>query len=114
MIDASRKIKSAARSKLYNDDYKEYLNENKAGDKIASAIKRKLYSDQLQQVQAVRKTLEPMVKRNVSAKKYIAARDRYFNKKVGNKLDSLEAQTGYIEKVLKVAGEIQKQMKTIN
>jgi hypothetical protein len=62
MIDASKKIKAAAKSKLYSNEYNETIPIYRAADKLASAAQSNLHSDKLKQYQAVNKTLAPMLK----------------------------------------------------
>jgi hypothetical protein len=99
MIDAIKKIKAAAKSKIYSNEYKEVIPQYRAADKIVSAVQSKLYSDKLQQYQVVNKTLAPMLKQARTRTKYINARDKYIDKKEENKLATLEAQAGYIENI---------------
>jgi hypothetical protein len=74
-------------------------------------MQSKQYSNQLKEFQAVNKQLGPAIKQAVTRNKYIKARDRYIDKKEKNKLDTMEAQVGYIENVVKKADEIHKQNK---
>ena len=114
MIDASEKLKAATRTKLYSKEYKDLITEKRAVNKIESAMQSKQYSNELKQFQAVNKNLGPAIKQAVTRNKYIKARDRYLDKKEQNKLDTMEAQVGYIENVVKKADGIQKQNKAIS
>ncbi len=76
MIDASKKIKAAAKSKLYSNEYKETIPIYRAADKLSSAAQSKSYSDKLKQYQAVNKTLGSMLKQSRTRTKYINARDK--------------------------------------
>ena len=60
---------------------------------------------------AVRKNLGPAIKQALTRGVYIRKRDKHYDKKEGNKLDTMEAQVGYIENVVKKADEIHKQNK---
>ena len=55
MIDASTKIKTAVKGKLYSQDYNELIPEYRAADKLKSAMKAKIYPEKLIQYQAVNK-----------------------------------------------------------
>jgi hypothetical protein len=114
MIDASEKLKAATKTKLYSKEYKDLITEKRAVNKIESAMQSKQYSNELKQFQAVNKNLGPAIKQAVTRNKYIKARDRYLDKKEQNKLDTMEAQVGYIENVVKKADGIQKQNKAIS
>jgi hypothetical protein len=111
MIDASEKLKAATRTKLYSKEYKDLITEKRAVNKIESAMQSKQYSNELKQFQAVNKNLGPAIKQAVTRNKYIKARDRYLDKKEQNKLDTMEAQVGYIENVVKKADGIQNKIK---
>ena len=112
MVDASTKIKTAVKGKIYSKDYNEYIPEYRAADKLKSAMKAKIYPEKLKEFQAVNKTLGPMIKQSFKRNKYIVKRDRYIDRKEENKLNTLEAQTSYIENVLKQVDEKQKQKET--
>jgi hypothetical protein len=112
MIDASKKIKAAVKSKLYSDNLKEYIPKIKAGEKILSAIQSKQYSDRIKQYKAVNNVLGPIIKQSRVRNKYITKRDKYLDKKEENKLNTLEAQTDYIENVVKKADDIMKKKET--
>jgi hypothetical protein len=114
MIDAGEKLKAATKTKLYSKEYKDLITEKRAVNKIESAMQSKQYSNELKQFQAVNKNLGPAIKQAVTRNKYIKARDRYLDKKEQNKLDTMEAQVGYIENVVKKADGIQKQNKAIS
>jgi hypothetical protein len=114
MIDASGKLKSATKTKLYSKEYNDIVKEKRAANKIESAMQSKQYSNELKQVLAVNKNLGPAIKQAVTRNKYIKARDRYLDKKEQNKLDTMEAQVGYIENVVKKADGIQNQNKAIS
>ena len=114
MVDASTKIKTAVKGKIYSKDYNEYIPEYRAADKLKSAMKAKIYPEKLKEFQAVNKTLGPMIKQSLKRNKYIVKRDRYIDRKEENKLNTLEAQTSYIENVLKQVDENIKVMKWIN
>ena len=105
MVDASTKIKTAVKGKIYSKDYNEYIPEYRAADKLKSAMKAKIYPEKLKEFQAVNKTLGPMIKQSFKRNKYIVKRDRYIDRKEENKLNTLEAQTSYIENVLKQVDE---------
>ena len=64
-------------------------------------MQSKEYSDKLKQVMAVRKNLGPAIKQTLTRGVYIRKRDEYYDKKVRNKLNTMEAQVGYIENVVK-------------
>jgi len=49
----------------------------------------------------VRKVLEPKIKQSLTRDKYIKAREKYLDQKDANKINTLKAQVGYIENVLK-------------
>jgi len=106
IIDASDKLKAAVRTKVYSKEYKDLLEEKRAANKIESAMQSKEYSDKLKQVMAVRKNLGPSIKQALTRGVYIKKRDKYYDKKEGNKLDTMEAQVGYIENVVKKARDI--------
>jgi hypothetical protein len=112
MIDASKKIKAAVKSKLYSDNLKEYIPQIKAGEKILSAIQSKQYSDRITQYKAVNNVLGPITKQSRVRNKYITKRDKYLDKKEENKLNTLEAQTDYVENVVKKADDIMKKKET--
>jgi hypothetical protein len=103
---AGAHIRSAVRAKLYSKEIKDLLEETRAKDKIVSAIQSKQYSNERKQVLAVHKNLGPAIKQAVTRNKYTKARDKYYDKKEGNKLDTMEAQVGYIENVVKKARDI--------
>jgi hypothetical protein len=112
MMNASDKLKSAVKAKLYSKEIKDYVKEVKekrAVNKIESAMESKKYSDKLKQVLAVRSKLEPSIKQALTRGVYIKKRDKYYDKKEKNKLDTLEAQIGYIENVVRKADETNKQ-----
>ena len=77
MIDASGKLKSATKTKLYSKEYNDIVKEKRAANKIESAMQSKQYSNELKQVLAVNKNLGPAIKQAVTRNKYIKARDRY-------------------------------------
>ena len=108
---AGEKLKAAAKSKLYTEEYRDLMNERKAADKILSAAQSKQYSDEFKQLMTVRKVLEPKIKQSLTRDKYIKARDKYLDKKDANKINTLEAQVGYIENVLKKVDDTQQQNK---
>ena len=107
MIDASQKIKAAAKSKLYSNELKPAIEASKAVDKIGSAVKSKLYSDQLKKYLAV-DTLGQFLKTKRIRNKYIDKVD----KKEKSKLNLLEAQTNYVENILKKVDEKHKENET--
>jgi hypothetical protein len=107
MIDASKKIKAAAKSKLNSKYYNEVIPEIRAVDKLGSVMQSKVYSDQLKNYKAV-KTLEPLLKAKRIRNKYLEKVD----KKEKSKLNLLEEQTKYVENVLKQVDEKQKQKET--
>ena len=129
MIDASQKIKAAAKSKLYSNELKPAIEASNAVDKIGSAIKSKLYSDQLKKYLAV-DTLGQVIKRKLDSdklKQHQAAntlgqvfktnriRNKYLDKvdkKEKSKLHLLEAQTNYVENLLKKVDEKHKENET--
>ena len=96
MIDASEKLKAAAKTKLYSKEYNDYVKEKRAANKIESAMQSKQYSNELKQFQAVNKTLGPAIKQALTRNQYIKAKDKYFDKKQKNKLNTMEAQVDYI------------------
>ena len=108
MVDASKKIKTAVKSKLYSKEYNEFIQEQRAGDKISSAIKAKLYPEKIKELQAVNKTLGPVFKAKRIRNKYLEKVD----KKEKNKLNLLEAKTDYIENILKKVDEKHKKNET--
>jgi len=108
---AGEKLKAAAKSKLHTEEYRDLMNERKAADKILSAAQSKQYSDEFKRLMTVRKVLEPKIKQSLTRDKYIKARDKYLDKKDANKINTLEAQVGYIENVLKKVDDTQQQNK---
>ena len=109
IVNAANKIKAATMGKLFSDEYNDIITQKRAVDKIGSAMQSKQYSNALNQFKTINKTLSPAIKQAVTRNKYIKARDRYLDKKEGNKLNTMEAQLGYIENVVKKADEIQNQ-----
>ncbi len=71
IIDASEKLKTAAKSKLYSKEYTDFITEKRALNKIESAMQSKQYSNELKQYKAVNKTLGPAIKQALTRKKYI-------------------------------------------
>ena len=69
--------------------------------KILSVAQSKQYSDEFKQLMTVRKVLEPKIKQSLTRDKYIKAREKYLDQKDANKINTLKAQVGYIENVLK-------------
>ena len=103
---AGAHIRSAVKAKLYSNVVKDLLEEKRAANKIESAMQNKQNSNKLKQVLAVRKTLEPSIKEALTRGVYIKKRDKFYDKKERNKLDTMEAQVGYIENVVKKAKDI--------
>jgi hypothetical protein len=108
---AGEKLKAATKSKLYTEEYKDFMGKRKAAEKILSAAQSKQYSNEFNQLMTVRKVLEPKIQQSLTRDKYIKARDKYLDKKDANKINTLEAQVGYIENVLKKVDDTQQQNK---
>ena len=109
--NAASKLKAATMGKLFSAEYNDIITQKRAVDKIGSAMQSKQYSNELKQFKTFNKTLSPAIKQAVTRNKYIKARDRYLDKKEGNKLNTMEAQIGYIENVVKKADTIHKENK---
>jgi hypothetical protein len=109
--NAASKLKAATMGKLFSAEYNDIITQKRAVDKIGSAMQSKQYSNELKQFKTFNKTLSPAIKQAVTRNKYIKARDKYLDKKEGNKLNTMEAQIGYIENVVKKADTIHKENK---
>ncbi len=107
-------IKAATKSKWYSKEHYYFVKEKRAANKIESAIQSKQYYNEFKQFQAVNKNLGPSIKQALIRDKYIKGRDEYYDQKEGNKIDTMEAQLGYIENVVKKARDIKENNQRIH